>query len=1128
MCCGHGISPKFCRLVSVHFTSCRLCTQFLVTLHRRLPVSSVLGQAFDTQHAIAMSDQTYRKPFILALAGTIALTATFYAYTQYVSSQTRPAPQSGSLHRSNAIRRPRTRRYWRPGYPPTHLDFNPVDQALSHLQLRDRDRTGYGDYRNTHFDAHEAELSTIDLSLFPSNLQSIYECFSAIFLVPPPYEVSVYRRQLRSHIHGTFIRNFLLEEFPAGYMIGEDIYNLAAGLAALGVAEETVFEVVQRHDRGLVLYTEEWDPFSRPPAASPITPPAQAEDLDPHDALQPHDALHALAVRSRENDEESESYSYMNNDEDTEGSQVMLDLLYHIAGEQARREGAIHRGVECNSCGVHPIQGIRYHCANCFDFDLCESCEASSAHTKSHVFYKIRIPAPSRGNIKQVIQKWYPGNPNLFLTTLPKEVLKPLLEETGYDRTEIDALYEQFKCLAGHYWSADPTNLGLAIDRKGFDAYFIPTTFDKPSPANLIYDRIFAFYDTNHDGLIGFQEFIHGLARLQKKSRHDRLERIFKGYDLDADGFVDRKDFLRMFRAYYALSKELSREMINSQDDFGYVEEEFREIIQGSQPISAAFGGGNLYGHESRTGQNKQRQSNGDLLPTSGQNGVLQPDSDMQGDRVRAIGNAALGDRTRNHPFRTFREEPAEDESLLLLPITSNFIDSGFQDLDEATEEDLAGPDPPLQTYGWPPPLSPEPRDIIDALGQEVSLDDITDPVDRSRVLYAQSQRLDAEFDDSAENSRKIAVEDRWQRRQFYLDEQEGMSKPPGYTEPDSSDEEGEPSDLKSTKRAKVGPRRQSMQSRSSSKVRFDDSAIDTDYETRSNASSRSVPVNERWGGYELGQAEADIGKDILYQAVQQGFNELLDILFKEKENEWLASYKSRNVRQKLRTETEEYKQSLAPSDRVVVGATVKETDRLRTEELLMGVESHRETEGQLDASTIDDDDDVDVEQESVTGSATAGTHLTDPDDHIELMFGSRSPTGAVQETQSNPSYHDPTLPQFRPDQDDDDRFDSHLSRISTSLSEDLPNPFIGDPLKARAVYEQWARHDQTDEEAEQRGGFGKLSFDEFCLKMVPDDEIGQALGVKDKKAEGQEVWENSADLGRLAFVGTWLEMASF
>ena len=99
-------------------------------------------------------------------------------------------------------------------------------------------------------------------------------------------------------------------------------------------------------------------------------------------------------------------------------------------------------------------------------------------HIPRIMSFKDLYPAPSRGNIKQVIQKWYPGRPTAFLTTLPKEISKPLLEETGYDRTEIDALYDQFTCLAGHYWNADPANLGFAIDRKGFDAYFIPTTFD--------------------------------------------------------------------------------------------------------------------------------------------------------------------------------------------------------------------------------------------------------------------------------------------------------------------------------------------------------------------------------------------------------------------------------------------------------------------------------------------------------------------------------------------------------------------------------------------------------------------------------------------------------------------------
>lgn len=1059
-----------------------------------------------------MSDQDYRKPLLLAFAGIAVLSVAWYTYTTH-SLRPNPEPvHPTSLHRSNAIRRPRQRRRWRRGFEQTTLDHDPTEQAINHLNRRNDSRQGYGEYQNKWFFPTPEDAAGVDLTLIPCNLTDIYNYLRQ----HSPATLSPYQQDcLRLHVHGVFTQNFLREEYPEGYIIGDDAYVVARGLEVLEVAGEIVFEVIKAFDDGEFHLSEEWSPLEAP-AQSPRIPPAQndgvVEDLAPHDALQ------ALGNPTRDEDGESEISFGDNNEEDQEGSQHMLDLLYHIAREQARREGYIHRGVECNSCGVHPIQGIRYHCANCFDFDLCESCEAGSTHVKSHVFFKIRIPAPSRGNIKQVIPKWYPGTPNAFLTSLPKSVSKPLLEQTGMDRTELHALYEQFKCLAGHYWPGDPTGLGTAIDRKGFNAYFIPSTGDRPSPANLIYDRIFAFYDADQDGLIGFDEYIRGLARLQDKSRYARLKRIFDGYDLDSDGYVDRRDFLRMFRAYYALSKELSHEIFNAQDDFGTAEEEIREIVQGSQPISAAFGGGNLYGHESRIGQGKQRHENGDLQVLEGAHGVLQPDTDARGDRARAIGNAAIGNRTRNHAFRSFRGESAEDEPLLRLPIIGDFVHSGMEDPDEAAEEELTGPDPPLQAYGWPPPRTPEPQDIVDALGREVSLDDITDAVDRSRVIYAQSQRLDTEADQAEEATRAKAVEQRWRRRQFYLDEEEGLGKPPGYTEPDSSDDDEVLSSV--LRKAPTSPRRASMRSRSSSKVRFDDSAIDTDYETRSNASSRSIPVNERWGGYELGQAEADIGKDILYQAVQQGFNELLDVLFKEKEDEWLMARLTRHSRHAFQKERDKFKEALSAAEQRRDEA-IREADRLRTEELLEGSTTRPDVEpsNELQHDTVGEETVVDVEY--VVSAAP------DPEDHIELMFGNDPSStlkgilanAAKSGTGSDVSYHDPTLPQFRPD-----------IEVEPVTPEIQDNPFAGDPIEAHATYLLWCHHDDIDEEADRRGGYGKLSFEEFGQKMVLEDEAGKALGAKGKEKEGQDSdgWESGADLGRLAFVATWLEMASF
>jgi Ca2+-binding EF-hand superfamily protein len=781
------------------------------------------------------------------------------------------------------------------------------------------------------------------------------------------------------------------------------------------------------------------------------------------------------------------------------GSQNVLNLLFNIAGEQAKRDGYIHRGIECNGCGACPIQGIRYHCSNCFDYDLCETCEAQQVHIKSHVFYKVRIPAPSRGQIKQVIPKWYPGNPNAFPYSLSRSVLDRLVEQTGMDRTEIEALFEQFKCLAGHEYNSDPCQLGMAIDRKGFDMYFIPGKSGKSTPANLIYDRIFGFYDTNDDALIGFDEFTKGLNRLQDKTRLGRLRRIFEGYDLDGDGFVSRKDFLRMFRAYYDLSRQLNREMINAQEDFGYLDEEIREVVQGSQPISAAFGGSTLFGHESRAGEDKRPGPNGDLQVSNSPNGVLQNDLDIRGDRYRAIGNAAIGNRPRSHPFRTFRAEPPEDEQLMQLPLHNNFELINIQHTDDAPEDEINGPNPPIHTYGWPPLLSPEPDDIIAALGAEIPVEDITDPLERTRVIFAQSQRLDADSDRYQDWQREKAAYERWRRRQFYLDEEEGYTKPQGYTEPDSSDEESEEPKPETT----ASSRRQSLRSRSSSKVRFDDSAIDTDYETRSNASSRSIPQNERWGGYELSQPEFDVGRDVLYEAVQQGFNELLDSLFKEKENEAMDAVDSRRERATWKILLDEYEETTAKATADEEEA-LKNADELRTE--AMFADATKTAAEQKEQETDPDSSDTKCitvnEQFSDQIKVAIAAAVADVK---EASMHSRRP----ESVESDESERDPTLPQFRPDNDDE-------LPLPRSKSPD-PTP----PKKETLA--QWLKHRKHEQEAQKRGGPGRLKFDEFRRKMTPADEEAD----EDDK-DDPACWEKSADLGKLAFVGTWLEMASF
>ena len=294
--------------------------------------------------------------------------------------------------------------------------------------------------------------------------------------------------------------------------------------------------------------------------------------------------------------------------------QTVLGLIYHIAEEQARKEGYVHRGVTCNGCNTLPIRGIRYRCTNCADFDLCELCEAQQIHDRTHLFYKVRIPAPFLGNPRQPQAVWYPGKPRSSEITLSKEDRTSLCQRTGLQMPVLEALWDQFRCLAAVDYPEDPIKYYLAIDRPTFDKCFIPKSTARPPPPNLIYDRMFCFYDTNDDGLIGFQEFVSGISSIPYKKADQRLRQIFNGYDINGDGFVSRIDFQRMFKALFNLHKELAKDIVTRLDDEVYDEGFARDVIESSQALSSAFSGSIPSGDPSRTNEGKRKNIFGDYV----------------------------------------------------------------------------------------------------------------------------------------------------------------------------------------------------------------------------------------------------------------------------------------------------------------------------------------------------------------------------------------------------------------------------------------------------------------------------------------------------------------------------------
>lgn len=108
---------------------------------------------------------------------------------------------------------------------------------------------------------------------------------------------------------------------------------------------------------------------------------------------------------------------------------------------------------------------------------------------------------PLRFYISLIFLRRYPGDPQKVYSSLGPNAKKQLSQRSGFDEQAIDALYDQFTCIANVPWAAgDPAKVQLAIDRRAFNQALTSERWPQRYAPNAVYDRMFAFYDEDNNG----------------------------------------------------------------------------------------------------------------------------------------------------------------------------------------------------------------------------------------------------------------------------------------------------------------------------------------------------------------------------------------------------------------------------------------------------------------------------------------------------------------------------------------------------------------------------------------------------------------------------------------------------
>ncbi len=650
-----------------------------------------------------------------------------------------------------------------------------------------------------------------------------------------------------------------------------------------------------------------------------------------------------------------------------------------------------------------------------------------------------------------------------------------LSKETGFERPELEAFWEQWTFMANTEWRDDPDQFCIAMDRKTFERCLVPTGASAYAEPNLIHDRMFAFYDSNNDDLIGFSEFLHGLSYRRRK---DKLQTVFDGYDIDGDGYVNRRDFLRMFKAYYVLYKQMHRDILDGLENQLLASTEAQQLVNGRQPLSSLFGReervpqadsnmrfeGKTYHPDGHVEVEKDKESAfvENETDTATRRDILTSlfacETDRRARRRLVIGHDGDGN------WRTARRVSVADTDssywLTMLDPPNNLeqLSDVLLGNSNGVEEDNAQRDSPDEDEG----------NAVDEQGRESNDSETRPPTEseaRARAIE-RSRRQAPKLEKKKRDMARRKIHDRWRRRQFYLDEEEGGAAPDDWSDGEDILAKAEQAEQQEKRR------RERRQNGASASVMSDTDSDDSPFHIR-----RDTP------SYRYGFAENDAGKEILYQVTQQAFNELLDVIFKPAEDIAVQAAETRLERAAYADLIEE------------VDLSEPGTEEEGDEEKANGDETSGEkpiSEKSLEELLVDTGFSVEPSEPRNAVELEVGTSF------VEALEAEEKAVDAAVTAPETTEYRDPTLPQHRPNT----LAEAATAAPSATTSEVPDNKQDQSSEPSNKTLREWKRLNLAEIQAEARGGWGKLNFEEF-------EEI-----YKSQETQGN----------RLDYLGSWID----